>query len=238
MNNKLIETKLPERNKELKIERLREELDEVGLRILEHWNAQKIIKHKPTLARLPRTMRIALKTHTEEEIKQAITNYAQEVHDADYKPFPTYKTYIWALPAFLHGPSRGPFMRYLNDGDKWINYCRNKGIELIQEINNSELNIKKPDPFPVPNPEIEKLYKQLIEWFTAIPYQEYLQTEHWKHFRDKALLNANNKCQVCNEPHQLQVHHRNYDNRGRETFLDVVVLCRSCHARMHLAKPN
>lgn len=66
-----------------------------------------------------------------------------------------------------------------------------------------------------------------------MPYGLYLQTDHWKHFKDEALGFYGHKCQLCNGDKRLNVHHRNYDNRGRETFNDVIVICRDCHERHH-----
>lgn len=67
----------------------------------------------------------------------------------------------------------------------------------------------------------------------SMPYDEYLKTEHWQNVRATALMRADNRCQLCNSPHQLHVHHRTYENRGRETSQDVIVLCKKCHAKFH-----
>jgi 5-methylcytosine-specific restriction endonuclease McrA len=67
-----------------------------------------------------------------------------------------------------------------------------------------------------------------------MPYNLYLQTDHWQHFRLKALDNAKYICQLCNSKEKkLDVHHRTYENRGRETFNDVIVLCDGCHKKHH-----
>lgn len=67
----------------------------------------------------------------------------------------------------------------------------------------------------------------------SMPYSEYLQTEHWYHVRSRAISRAQRRCQVCNSGHRLEVHHRTYENRGDEGRLDVIVLCRNCHAKFH-----
>lgn len=67
----------------------------------------------------------------------------------------------------------------------------------------------------------------------AMPYPLYLQTDHWKETREKALRRARNRCQLCNGQYNLQVHHKTYENRGCERPEDLIVLCRTCHARHH-----
>jgi hypothetical protein len=64
-------------------------------------------------------------------------------------------------------------------------------------------------------------------------YSKYLQSEHWQETRLKALERAQNRCQVCNSPDDLHVHHRTYDNIGKEPLEDLIVLCRPCHYLFH-----
>jgi hypothetical protein len=71
-----------------------------------------------------------------------------------------------------------------------------------------------------------------------MPYPEYLLTEHWLGVRERALVRAGRRCQVCNADRDLQVHHRTYENRGNELDADVTVLCRSCHMRFHDILPE
>ena len=221
------------KNKPFKISvKLPEELNEECNRILECWNSKKIIKHKPTLSNLSRSIKSALETNAENEIIQAISNYATEIHDADYKPFPTYKTYVWSLPYFLLRGGNKPFLRYLPDGDKWINYCRHKGISIIDKNVCTELNTRK-SVYPIKDENIENIYNSLITSFQEMPYNQYLQTGHWINFRDKAIVNAGGRCQICADNRHLHVHHRTYENRGKETFLDIVVLCNVCHRKIH-----
>lgn len=81
---------------------------------------------------------------------------------------------------------------------------------------------------------VDGVYEVLILKMKTIPYKLYLQTQHWQHFRKEALKAAQYKCQLCNEKNQqLDVHHRDYTNIGRETFNDVIVLCDPCHKIFH-----
>ena len=64
-------------------------------------------------------------------------------------------------------------------------------------------------------------------------YAAYLKTEHWQTMRRLALDAAEGRCQVCNGTEQCDVHHRSYDNIGREKLNDLCVLCRKHHGMAH-----
>jgi hypothetical protein len=66
----------------------------------------------------------------------------------------------------------------------------------------------------------------------GMPYEEYLQTPEWRDMsRDiKARVG---RCEWCGSADCLNVHHKTYQNRGREKRGDLLVLCRSCHADLH-----
>ena len=65
-------------------------------------------------------------------------------------------------------------------------------------------------------------------------YQEYLKTPRWKELRKQALINACNKCQVCNSTKRLNVHHRQYPEVwGEEPQSFLTVLCNKCHKLFH-----
>lgn len=81
---------------------------------------------------------------------------------------------------------------------------------------------------------MNELYEIALLRLQSLPYKLYLQTEHWKHFRAEALKHEQYKCQLCNsKDKELNVHHRSYENIGRETFNDVIVLCKDCHEKFH-----
>ena len=73
--------------------------------------------------------------------------------------------------------------------------------------------------------------------WTKATYQEYLQTEHWREFRLRALKRAGDKCQVCAGHDRLVVHHNDYSRLGGELITDVVVLCTPCHELFHGVMP-
>lgn len=80
--------------------------------------------------------------------------------------------------------------------------------------------------------EIEINYDNLLTSMRNMDYNTYLTTNHWRFFRSEA-IKFYQKCKVCNSENNLHLHHSNYENIGRETFNDVVVLCQKCHKKFH-----
>lgn len=65
-------------------------------------------------------------------------------------------------------------------------------------------------------------------------YAAYLHSSHWKKTRGMALQIAGYKCQACSTKDDiLDVHHNSYDRLGAEESSDLIVLCRSCHGKVH-----
>lgn len=65
-------------------------------------------------------------------------------------------------------------------------------------------------------------------------YHVYLLSTVWRELKNKALQSANHRCQTCNSPLNLNVHHRKYPKTlGTEPVSDLVVLCRACHKTFH-----
>jgi 5-methylcytosine-specific restriction endonuclease McrA len=72
-----------------------------------------------------------------------------------------------------------------------------------------------------------------------MPLTEYLKTSEWRALRNRALIQAGNRCQVCGKTNlQLDVHHNSYERYGNEQLSDLVVLCRSCHQHFHGILPE
>ena len=70
-------------------------------------------------------------------------------------------------------------------------------------------------------------------------YQEYLRTPEFKAKRNRALIQAGNRCQVCGTTDKpLEVHHNDYSRLGEELLADLVALCRPCHQRHHGILPG
>ncbi len=76
-------------------------------------------------------------------------------------------------------------------------------------------------------------YKSLLMSERGFSYREYMVSPQWAEKRDAALERALHRCQVCNSPHELQVHHRTYERLCAETPEDLTVMCRTCHTIFH-----
>jgi hypothetical protein len=64
-------------------------------------------------------------------------------------------------------------------------------------------------------------------------YMKYISSNVWKAKAFDAIEAAGNKCQLCNSPKFLQVHHRTYDRLGKEPLDDLITLCNMCHSKFH-----
>lgn len=64
-------------------------------------------------------------------------------------------------------------------------------------------------------------------------YHRYLQSHQWKARAQAARKRAGYRCQVCNSPTDIAVHHRTYERLGHEKPEDLTVLCQDCHALFH-----
>jgi 5-methylcytosine-specific restriction endonuclease McrA len=79
------------------------------------------------------------------------------------------------------------------------------------------------------SPEVRRL--------RALPYADYLQSDHWRQFR-AWILARDYGCRLCASRKWLEVHHLNYDRKGQERKEDVIVLCRKCHDKWHRKGPR
>ena len=66
------------------------------------------------------------------------------------------------------------------------------------------------------------------------PYQEYLQSEHWRKLRQAKLDNDGHACSLCRCDKRIQVHHIIYRHPWTLcTTEDLQVMCEWCHDRFH-----
>jgi 5-methylcytosine-specific restriction endonuclease McrA len=73
------------------------------------------------------------------------------------------------------------------------------------------------------------------ERLSKIPYQEFLNTHYWR-VVSAYVKYRQHKCQLCGSIKQLNVHHKDYTQRGNEIERwqeSLITLCHSCHARFH-----
>ena len=70
-------------------------------------------------------------------------------------------------------------------------------------------------------------------------YGDYLKTPEWGAKKNRKLITAGNRCQVCGTTAKsLHCHHNSYERLGDELLEDFVVLCNSCHKLFHGILPE
>ena len=64
-------------------------------------------------------------------------------------------------------------------------------------------------------------------------YENYIHSSKWRRRRARALMLGNYKCAKCGARNKLQVHHLSYQHLGDELDYELMVLCHSCHQKVH-----
>ena len=64
-------------------------------------------------------------------------------------------------------------------------------------------------------------------------YENYIHSSKWRRRRARALMLGNYQCAKCGARNKLQVHHLSYQHLGNELDCELMVLCHSCHQRVH-----
>ena len=62
-------------------------------------------------------------------------------------------------------------------------------------------------------------------------YAKYLQSPAWQRKRDAVIQRDGVQC-ICGDQ-ATELHHKTYDNIGKEPLSDLVMLCKGCHKRLH-----
>lgn len=110
---------------------------------------------------------------------------------------------------------------YLNPNKNWDRQVSAK--ERINWIRHSNVN-----------------WKIVSDYIKEMDYQDFLRTPYWKAITAHSKFKARYRCQVCNSPHGLVTHHRNYAIHGFEHvhMHELVVLCHHCHNMFHYKTPK
>lgn len=69
----------------------------------------------------------------------------------------------------------------------------------------------------------------------GLPYDEFLNSDYWKHVRIMVLMRDGKECVICYSSYFLQVHHKTYKHHFDEHLYleDLETLCRHCHSKTH-----
>jgi 5-methylcytosine-specific restriction endonuclease McrA len=124
------------------------------------------------------------------------------------------------------------------DGTDWQELCSYQQNRREQKQVNKEQRDKEREEehakTDANNRKAEEKRRARIAELQSMPYAEYLKTYEWRKKREYALKRADHCCNICNKPDEsLDVHHRTYERRGNESYTDLIVLCRGCHATFH-----
>lgn len=66
-----------------------------------------------------------------------------------------------------------------------------------------------------------------------VNYKTYILSDKWKKKVAYIKLLRNNRCEVCGNKNNLQVHHLTYKNLGKEKDEDLQLLCAKHHMEVH-----
>lgn len=94
-------------------------------------------------------------------------------------------------------------------------------------LNGDSCNDFSPEYTNLNHVDLDTLYLKFLESAIQVDYASYLNSLHWKLFKEKTLDFYDYECSKCGCSDNLNVYHIN-DNFGRETFDDVNVLCENC----------
>lgn len=108
---------------------------------------------------------------------------------------------------------------YLNPNNSWVSSIGIK--ERFNEITDSYVD-----------------WDKIANRIKSMEYREFLQTPYWKAVAGEVRRKHGFKCQLCNDNHNIAVHHRTYENHGYEHMYhvmrdDLIVLCDKCHKKFH-----
>ena len=81
----------------------------------------------------------------------------------------------------------------------------------------------------------ETVTQQEVDQLKSLPYKEFLETRYWK-IVSTYVKTRQDKCQLCGSTTQLNVHHKDYTQRGNEIEnwqVSLITLCHNCHAKFH-----
>jgi 5-methylcytosine-specific restriction endonuclease McrA len=67
-------------------------------------------------------------------------------------------------------------------------------------------------------------------------YDEHLLSEQWDKKKQKVRRRDGKRCQVCGDGKTLETHHLTYERVFVEKLSDLILLCSSCHRKVHRGK--
>lgn len=110
----------------------------------------------------------------------------------------------------------------------------NKDIKPYQKIN----VIMEPTKYQRRYAPMQPYYDDIERRIKSMNYHDFLKTPFWDGVRNYKLRKANYCCELCGGKGILNVHHKTYENHGKEfdpeiADADLIVLCKNCHEKFH-----
>jgi hypothetical protein len=65
-----------------------------------------------------------------------------------------------------------------------------------------------------------------------VNYHEYIRSQDWIN-KSRKWRKKTKACEKCGSAKELQCHHKHYRTLGRERREDILVVCRTCHCKLH-----
>lgn len=154
-------------------------------------------------------------------------------------------------------------LNYIKTGEFCCAFCREarkekeKQLRAEQAVHNSALTQERTDLFirsyldpnrswrqnatyadkrnAILQPFVD--YDTVASYIKSMDYRDFLQTPYWDFVASMKKYRADYKCELCGATKCLHVHHKSYENHGREHtskgLKDLIVLCKDCHSKFH-----
>jgi len=127
----------------------------------------------------------------------------------------------------------------------WKDLSRSMDIELIPTLADADASITKDEfyyYFEVINKPYIKSYEldgfksKYDKFVYALLYNTYLLSETWADRRKRLLVRRGEKCELCGNTANLNVHHKTYKQVCNEPDEDLIIVCKDCHKKQHPIK--
>lgn len=108
------------------------------------------------------------------------------------------------------------------------------GVKPYEKIN----SIMQPPKYRRRYVPVQPYYDEVEKVIKSMDYHDFLNTPFWDGVRNYKLKKANYCCELCGGKGVLNVHHKTYENHGKEFDMeiadsDLIVLCKNCHEKFH-----
>jgi hypothetical protein len=150
-----------------------EATDEEIIKVVDAWrNNTSLQQFRKVDQNIRGEIKKALSKYSIEEIISAINNYATVLADKDYA-----LNYAWNIHKFLKQNNAMP--DYMADGDKWVNYCKDKEKRSSKIVAWSKLDVFTQDDirnatqlfcknFRVPNADVQRTLSILYDVYPLV----------------------------------------------------------------------